>query len=1634
MLDLPGSDVLRGFNRLGKSPMAARLLGRFAGVALLATIALTAQAQTGKAPWERYGDRITESQKVSPLGDNLMGDQVSLSNGALSFAATDVSLPGTGPAISLSRAYSVRDMRHRATDGMFGDWDADIPSISSVHAPNWIDSSGGQLRCSVGGMPRVMLDGAVASDFWQGPQLNIPGVSAGEILTTDVGTQKPGVGGPFRYMTNDQVHISCLSTIKNGAGEGFLAITPDGTRYWFDWMAQHHEPVLKVPATTYNLKGLLNYFPLRRNVLHVSRIEDRFGNVVTYTYGNTWNAPAKLLRINSGGVGGAGGDGRQLVVGWTNNRATSVTDGSRTWTYLYGTTLKGRNTLTRVTAPGMPSWLIDFAAFTDADIMYTEVFMLGEIYRSCTVDEIPPNFAAEPTGTITHPSGAVGQFTTNLARHGRSNVPLTCNNVRIQQGYPNDTNDDSAFFPIQYQAWTLKSKRLTGNSMVPAQWNYAYEPRISYHMYPGTTRLDPVCKLAWNECIKPPCASDACAGFATTTVTGPNNQWVRYRHGNSYRYNEGKLIRVDEGSGTAPAGTASVDDIPSNALQTTRYVYDLDFVDGFYKKRWGLGSRATGDSWSNEYHRPLLKTTTQQQGVDFIWQANTFDSLARPLSITRFSRSSDSPFTARDTRTDVTAYYDDFAKWVIGQLATEINTDATPNIITSRIDYDPATALPVRMYAPSRVGGATLLQQTLGYNGNGTLASVQDGNNNATLLADWYRGVPRLITHPGGLTQSALVNAHGWITRTTDENGFATDYGYDLAGRINLVTFPTGDSTAWNATSTAFEKSTSAEFEMPAGSWRQTVATGNARRVTWFDALWRPRLVREFDTTNPTVTNRFTTHEYDAAGRVSFSAYPLASLSSVNSPTQGVWTTYDALGRPVSLSQDSELNLLTTFNQYVSGFQTVTTNPRGQQTVTQFQAFDQPATGAPTGITQLAGAATEIYRDMFGRTTSLERRSLDGSVQHTRSYVYDAHGRLCKTIEPETGATVLDYDAAGNLAWSAAGLSLPDASQASCDPARSVASTSGRRVVRGYDVRNRLVNLAFPDGRGNQTWAYTPDGLPSEITTNNAANSHQVVNTYTYNRRRLLTAETSAQPGWYTWGIGYVYDANGSLASQSYPTGLSVNYAPNALGQPTQAGSHATGVLYHPNGAIKQFTYGNGLVHTMVQNARQLPAISTDTGGALSQTYHNDANATGGHVADNLDGTRSRWMYYDGLDRLTDAGSPVFGGDHWHRFSYDAIDNLRSWKLAYVKDHANYVYSAENRLAEIRNTTGGLVHQFSYDVQGNLANKNSVGHEFDFGNRLREVAGQEYYRYDGLGRRVLAWKPTGATTLSMYAQNGQILFSSKLPAGGGQTTHENVYLGGSLVATIDHNWPSNAILATKYQHTDALGSPVAMTNEAGAVIERTNYDPYGGAIGKVVDGIGYTGHVMDPATGLTYMQQRYYDPAVGRFLSVDPVTPNPNTGAMFNRYAYAALNPYKFVDPDGRTPRALPIRVDNANKTAEALQDSATEDGGQLTHAEGEFNYRDPVKVLEDSSEVGGLPFGTIGQVFSKVVNTLLDATKDTMDKVEVQSEKAGDVVAEALGTDTPEGAASARSGEVPDHIENKQAPEPPPKPKVKVD
>jgi RHS repeat-associated protein len=1449
---------------------------------------LDASAQTpSKYPWDEYDKRVESAKQAAALKSDLFGDQVNLANGSLSFTATDVAIPGNNALpVGISRSYSVQNRYETVTDQMMADWDIDAPSISGSFASNWQSRVPGDpgRRCSApahqASPPSPVWDINVW-DFWQGNTLNVPG-AGGELLQVRPGAYLPSTGGPYYWMTTSQTYVSCLPTIKNTTGEGFLAITPDGTKYWFDWMAQYREPNLSSANGGSNIAR-------RKNVLYATKVQDRFGNTVEYTYTNAWNAPGRLTGIVSS-------DGRQLAITYNGQgHIATVVQGTRTWTYQYvaaGT----RRSLSAVIQPDGAQWTIGFSPFTSATIQYP-MGAANEPTRDCFVRLSGPIGPTEVSGTIQHPSGATGTFTVGWLRHGRSNVPVACQNFDVGGEFGTNTNDDTNQWTIAYEAYSLTKKRITGPGLTASEWNYTYTPNISYQFYPGGDMMTP-CPMG-TMCGEPICMSDACAGRAETLVLGPDGERTKYFHGNSYRYNEGKLLRVERGSTTTPLMDVQVS------------TFDLSMAPQVYPERFGYSLRENFDGFVSEYHRPQLSATTTRDGVDFKYQVELFDALARPLRVKRFNTSA-----YAHAKTEVMAYRDSQAGWILGQtesvacvLSNPASTACDGDVVSSAT-FDPATSLPVTQSSFGR------LIQTLTYNADGTVATVKDGNNNVTAANNWKRGIPQVIQYPptpeapAGAVESAVVNDNGWITSVTDENGYTTGYGYDAMGRLASIVYPTGDSTAWNTETFTFTPVQQDEHGLAPGHWTMRRRLGNRHVNTYYDALWRPVLEESLDYADIGGTLSQVVKRYDHEGRIVFQSYPKRGVDRPNE-SQGIHTIYDALGRTTSSSQDSEQGLLTTLTEYLPGFQTRVTNPRGFQTLIQYQAFDQPIHDFPTGITQFAGAdtsATEIHRDIFGKPQRIRKRNADGSLFLDRHYVYDGFQQLCKAVEPETGATIMDYDGAGNLQWSASGLhNLMGTS--SCDTIAG--RDSGRKVTRYYDARNRLSSLQFPDGKGNQAWEYWPDGLPYKITTHNDALGAGIVeNTYAYNKRRMLTGESSSQQGWYTWGLGYAYDANGSLSTQTYPTGLAINYAPNALGQSTQArdqsGSYyASGASYYPNGAIKQFTYGNGIVHSMSQNARQLPQDVVSSGGVLHDRYTYDANGNVASILDVQDGghlgwaLRNRYLGYDGLDRLTAAGSGSFGGDHWHRFAYNALDNLTWWRLGGIKDHT-YIYDGRNQLGNLKNPDGSTVVGFGYDPQGNLQNKNGQMYGFDYGNRLRTVVDKENYRYDGHGRRVLAWEVASTQSiLSMYATSGQVMYEENYrPAA--QKATEHIYLAGSVIASRDRNIVTN-VYDAKFHHTDALGSPIAVTNQAGTVIERNDYEPYGAVIGKPnYQGIGYTGHVQDAATGLTYMQQRYYDPQVGLFLSVDPVTAYGSPVGMFNRYRYANSNPYRFIDPDGR--------------------------------------------------------------------------------------------------------------------------------------
>jgi RHS repeat-associated protein len=307
----------------------------------------------------------------------------------------------------------------------------------------------------------------------------------------------------------------------------------------------------------------------------------------------------------------------------------------------------------------------------------------------------------------------------------------------------------------------------------------------------------------------------------------------------------------------------------------------------------------------------------------------------------------------------------------------------------------------------------------------------------------------------------------------------------------------------------------------------------------------------------------------------------------------------------------------------------------------------------------------------------------------------------------------------------------------------------------------------------------------------------------------------------------------------------------------------------------------------------------------LDDSYVYDANGNVLEITDraqNID----RAMGYDGLDRLTTAiadnlltetpDDALWGVG---KYTYDALDNLCSSDQGTRK--FRYQYDANWRLAAINAPDGAELYKFTHDPQGNTIAKNQQHFSFDSSNRMNSAevlsgVGRQVYRYDGLGRRVQTTDPDGKPTYWLYTQAGQVLYTTE---GRRSRNLSYIYLNGSQIATRAEEWAPSTTVSVHYQMTDLLGSPVASTDVEGKVAPHLSFNPWGEAASEV-DGTGFTGHVTDSGTGLVYMQQRYYDSALAGFLTNDPNGVDKEFARNFSRLSYAANNPFRFTDPDGR--------------------------------------------------------------------------------------------------------------------------------------
>jgi RHS repeat-associated protein len=1414
----------------------------------LLLLALTSAAKPALAQvdtsYEEQHQLIRAPRAITSLDEGLFGDTVNMYNGRLDFVQTDVSLPGNNRLpVSIGRRVTAGE---NPLDGRpFGRWELDIPHIHGMFAANdgWKDPDGGVLRCSNFGPPPLAFgtNGTSywdAHEFWQGSFIYVPGAGDQRMLSRDSrNSASPGQVQNYPVVTAKFWSIACLPSLSNASssntGEGFLAVAPDGTKYYFDWLVRLTATTMRksdpdpayASATAPSLDSgtitatssfaqlspdLISTPSLQRKEIWLlpTKVVDRFGNTVTYTYDPL--KPQNLSRIDSS-------DGRSLSLSYgLDSRGVydvirSVSDGSRTWTYAYHTSASGNmSSLDRVTLPDNSAW--NFAGF---DNLLSAISFINN--GGC--DNPPSINSLQRTGSIVHPSGATVSFTLTPTIHGRSHVGRACNIT---------ASGESLVIPRFFASQSLTNKTISGPGISPLSWTFDYGPTNE----------------SWDTCTD-------CISTKTVSVTNPAQQVNRYTYGNWQNVTEGRLEKTEFGwDGTTAVKTVTNRYRPYGAGPYPDYAGVSDPVNG-------------GDSDMENRLAPIDQHVTSLQGVTFTWQANEFDAFARPLSVTKSN-------SLGMSKSEQTRYADNIPRWILGQQesVTELNTQKVE--VQNVFDSDTATLSSVSHFGH--------LDRTMTYYADGTLATRNDGNNHTTVFSNYARGIPQTINYADGSSEHVGVNNIGRITSLTDATGAITTFGYDAMGRLASVAYPAGDTVAWNATTLALSQVFSAEYGLDVGHWKQVVSTGTGRKVNYYDALLRPVYTEEWDDADRANTSRIVKHQYDFAGRTTFESLPKRTYNEI---ADGVSHEYDALGRPTLTATSSELGTLYDTFQYVGGFQKVYTDAKSNNTYYTYQTFDEPSESAIASISAPEGARVDIQRDVFGKPGSITRSGNGKSA--TRRYVYDAYERLCKTIEPETGATVQDYDAANNVSWRAAGLSL--SSTTSCDTA-NVPATS--KANYAYDAVNRLTSNTFGDGSPSITRSYTADGLLETISSNGA------VWTNAYNKRRLNETESLAYGG-ATYRIGRSYDANGSLSQLTYPDNSAVSYAPNALGEPRAVGAYASAITYHPNGAVKSFTYGNGIVHTMSQNARGLPEWSEDV-GILKDNYVYDKNGNVNTIADQREGISNRSMTYDGLNRLTRVNAPSMWGDAW--YSYDALDNLTSVQLTAggtVRTTTHSFDPATNRLVAISNGAGaGYNYGYQYDGQGNIVQRGTQSYTFDLANRMTSASGKATYAYDGLGHRFSMVGADGVNRINVYSQEGQLLYVKASNSAVGTTY---VYLHRHVLAEVSGG-------SATYDHTDGLGSPVAQTNASGALLNRTRYEPYGAVAAGNAGTIGFTGHVNDNDTGLVYMQQRYYDPVAGRFLSIDPVVTDANTGGSFNRYVYASNSPYKYVDPDGRQERA----------------------------------------------------------------------------------------------------------------------------------
>lgn len=778
------------------------------------------------------------------------------------------------------------------------------------------------------------------------------------------------------------------------------------------------------------------------------------------------------------------------------------------------------------------------------------------------------------------------------------------------------------------------------------------------------------------------------------------------------------------------------------------------------------------------------------------------------------------------------------------------------------------------------------------------------------------------------LSQSSTATFHAGLgveTSRTDINGLTTSWSYDEFGRRSRETRPDGTITTWSYVlcngGCAGNQLVSPNYYVETKQLAADGATqigptsrsyfdlyGNAIRgeVQGFDGRWIVTLT-----------------QYDAYGRVKAVSRPYYSGDTV------YWTQYqyDLLDR---VSKETPPDGYATTSSY-SGLITTVTNANSQVT-----SKTRNSRGELIKVTDANGKVLTLQYDPFGNLV----QTTDPTNNHIVN-TYDLLGRKLSTQDPDMGAWTYAYDGFGEL------IKQTDA--------------KGSITIYRYDAIGRLLERREPDLVA--TWNFdTCNKGVGKLCQASSDNGYQ--QSYRYDSYGRAAGSDAVLDSNYS--VSNSYDSAGRLISQTYPSGLVLSYSYNGLGYLTDVKdelgqSYWKALQVDAAGHLLQTRYGNTVVTDTAYDAKsgRVTRIQGNAGAVLDLSFQYDKI---GNLLSRVDSklTVSESFTYDKLNRLSTAQLVNLPSIPTVSYTYDDLGNITS-----RSDVGTYTYAPAHPHA-VAQVTGTLSGSYGYDSNGNQISGGGRATTFASYNlpiRIERNGKVDQFVYGPDHQRIKQATADGGTIYYLNPDNaGGLLFEKEIKADGTVENKHYLNAGGQSFAQLTQR--SDGSKELRYWHKDQLGSLAAVTDEAGNIVERQSYEPFGkrreltgevdtdnSVTGQSSDR-GYTGHEHLDDVGLIHMNGRVYDPQLGRFLSADPTVPNPEWLQDFNRYSYQTNNPFAGTDPTGFTGEALEGYAGAAGDGSAGAAPNAGASATQaIADAKRERSIADGIKALQRDNQ-----------------------------------------------------------------------------------